>query len=125
MILVDTSVWVDYMRAEDSGLQVLIEREELLCHPFVIGELAMGHIKNRHQFLADLYRFPSSPVAEEEEVLHFVNNHRLFGLGLSYIDAHLLAATKLTDEALLWTRDKRLHAAAERLNLAWTGSLLQ
>ena len=125
MILVDTSIWADHILVPDTVLQLLIEREEVLCHSYVIGELAMGHLKGRDAVLRTLHKFPSAVVAYHPEVLAFVNNSQLFGSGLSYVDAHLLTSAKLTDEALLWTRDKRLHAAAERLGLAWSGVRLQ
>ena len=96
----------------------------MLCHPFVIGELAMGHLKKREVILSDLADLPSASIATDGEVLRFINQHRVFGTGMSYIDAHLLVATQLTDEAVFWTYDKRLQAAAQTLGIAWSGSRL-
>ena len=125
MILVDTSVWAYHIRTTESILHSLLESGKVLCHPFVIGELAMGHLKQREVTLSDLAGLPRVVVASDEEVLLFINEHRVFGTGISYIDAHLLVAAQLTDEAVFWTYDKRLHAAAETLGIAWRGSRLQ
>ncbi len=85
-------------------------------HPFVIGELAIGHLPDRQRIMRDLHRSPQMAVATPHEVLHLVERHRLFGLGICYVDANLLASTKLTPGASLWTRDKRLRAAAQALS---------
>lgn len=118
MILVDTSVWVDHLRAGDAALIRLLNQGKVLAHPFVIGELALGNLKNRTAILALLQELPRTPIATDEEVFGFIEQHALFGLGIGYVDAHLLAATKLAPGAQLWTRDKRLQAAASRLGLA-------
>jgi predicted nucleic acid-binding protein len=112
--LVDTSVWVDHLRKDDGDLRTLLEQEEVLCHPFIIGELACGTMKNRTEFLELLQVLPQVLVAEHEEVMHFVNYRRLYGRGLSWIDLHLLASTSLS-KARLWTRDRPLKRAAEQL----------
>jgi hypothetical protein len=109
MILVDTSVWIDHLRQNDSALNTLLETGQILTHPFVIGELAMGNMKQREVILRALNDLPKAIPAGDAEVLHFITTHTLFGLGIGYVDAHLLAATKLTPNASLWTRDKRLH----------------
>ena len=124
MILVDSSVWTDHFAATDTLLQLKLEQELILSHPFVIGELAMGNIQPRASFLKALQDNPFARVAQDEDVLEFVIRHKLFSSGIGYIDAHLLASTQLTPETKLWTRDKRLLAAAERLGLAWNGSRL-
>lgn len=118
MILVDTSVWVAHLRARDETLVQLLHAGQALTHPFVIGELALGNLPQRRQILNDLRLMPHALVASHHEVLHFVDEHRLFGIGIGYVDAHLLAATQLTDDTILWTRDKRLHSVADRLSLA-------
>lgn len=118
MILVDTSVWVDHLRAEDRALAHLLERGSVLAHPFVIGELALGNLRLRDVVLGDLRDLPQAIVPSEREVLQFIAYYALFGLGIGYVDAHLLAATRMTPEASLWTRDRRLHAVAGRLGLA-------
>lgn len=116
MILVDTSVWIDHLRKGDATLALLLDTGRVLAHPFVIGELALGNLKQRTLILAMLRDLPQATVATDAEVLHFINKHLLFGLGIGYVDAHLLAATRLTS-ASLWTRDKPLLAAAARLGL--------
>jgi len=118
VILVDTSVWVDHFRAGDQGLAGLLEAGKVLAHPFVIGGLALGNLPQRDQALRELQDLPQAKVATDREVLYFVDRHRLFGLGVGYVDAHLLAAVSLTAGAGLWTRDRRLGRAADRLGLA-------
>lgn len=117
MILVDTSVWLDHLRAADHTLVELLNGEEVLGHPFVIGEIALGNSSNREILVASMQNLPRAEVATEWEVLEFISRHRLFGQGIGYVDANLLASTRLTQGAALWTRDKRLHAAAERLGV--------
>jgi predicted nucleic acid-binding protein len=117
MILVDTSVWVDHLRAGDELLQDLLDKEQVLAHPFVIGELGMGSIPRRELTLLQLERLPSAAVARHNEVMRLVDRERLYGSGLSYVDVHLLAAARMTPGASLWTRDRHLSATAERLSL--------
>ncbi len=118
MILVDTSIWIDHFRQTDLILEALIDRDDVLTHPFVIGEVAMGRMRQRELILADMRGLPHAVSAMDEEVLDFVQENSLFGLGIGYVDAHLLAAARLTLGTALWTRDKRLDAAAQRLSLA-------
>ena len=118
MILVDTSVWIDHLRHADDVLTDLLDQEQVLMHPFIIGELALGHLRQRDAVLQALRDLRQATVAHDEEVLRTIEHERLFGIGLGYLDVHLLAAVRLTPEASLWTRDKRLLAAAERLSLA-------
>jgi predicted nucleic acid-binding protein len=118
VILVDSSVWVDHLRRGDAMLSRLLEHGQVLAHPFVTGELALGSLKKRAIILAALQALPQAVIAHDEEVLRFIDQHTLYSLGIGYIDAHLLASARLTTDGLLWTRDKRLHAAAERLGLA-------
>jgi predicted nucleic acid-binding protein len=120
VILVDTAVWIDHLRHGDPVLGSLLERGEILAHPWVIGELALGHLRNRAEILRLLGDLPTATIATTVEVLAFIERHELFGVGIGYVDAHLLAATKLTDDARLWTRDRRLGAASERLGVAHT-----
>jgi hypothetical protein len=118
VILVDTSVWVDHLRAGDQALAGLLEAAKVLAHPFVIGELALGNLPRREQTLQGLQDLPQANVATSREVLRFIDWHRLFGLDVGYVDAHLLASVKLTAGAGLWTRDRRLGRAADHLGLA-------
>ena len=116
MILVDTSVWVDHLRAGDPALAGLLETGRVLAHPFVIGELALGNLRQR-QLLRWLHDLPAAPTAADAEVLSFIERRALAGSGIGYVDAHLLASAQL-GAAALWTRDTRLSAVAERLGLA-------
>jgi len=118
MILVDTSVWVDHLRARERTLVHLLETGQVLTHPFVIGELALGNLRQRGAILGSLRVLPQAILAAEHEVLDFIDQHQLFGIGIGYVDAHLLAAARLTPATTLWTRDKRLRAAASKLSLA-------
>jgi hypothetical protein len=118
VILVDTSVWVDHLRASDSRLVALLQSGQVLAHPFVIGEIALGYLNQRQIVLADLANLPQATVARDNEVLHFIDRNGLAGTGLGYVDAHLLASAQLVAGTALLTRDKRLQGAAIRLNLA-------
>ncbi len=118
MILVDTSVWVDHLRAGDKALAALLEAGTVLIHPFVIGELALGSLRQRKTVLDALSDLPRASVVTDVELLHFIDRHELFGRGIGYVDAHLLAAVRLTAGAELWTNDRRLHGVAEQLRLA-------
>lgn len=117
MILVDTSIWVDHLRAGHPTLVSLLDRGLVLGHPWVTGELALGHLSQRHEILGLLSSLPQAEVATPAEILIFVERHRLQGLGIGYVDAQLLAATRLTPDTRLWTDDKRLAAAGSRLGL--------
>ena len=118
MILVDTSVWVDHLRAGEPELVKLLENGLVLIHPFVIGELALGNLKQRDAVLGSLAELPPSAVATDSEVLHFIDRNALSGRGIGYVDVHLLAAVRLHGRARLWTRDKRLQNAANALSIA-------
>jgi predicted nucleic acid-binding protein len=118
MILVDTSVWVDHLRRGDAALGAALEANVVTMHPFVIGELACGSLKSRETLLGLLRSLARLAAATDEEVLRFLERHRLMGRGLGYIDVHLLAATALQGDARLWTRDKRLKRVAIEMALA-------
>lgn len=118
MILVDTSVWIQHFRHTETRLAAALNREEVLTHPFVVGELACGNLRNRGEILELLQHLPSAPVATDEEVLEFIETRKLMGRGIGYIDVHLLASTALSGPACLWTRDKRLDEVAAMLGLA-------
>jgi predicted nucleic acid-binding protein len=118
MILVDSSVWIDHLRQGDPRLIGLLETSRVLAHPFVVGELALGSLRHRKPLLDSLDELPRAAVAAEGELLDFIERHRLFGLGIGFVDAHLLAAIRLTPGSRLWTRDKSLGAVADRLGLA-------
>ena len=118
MILVDTSVWIDHLRAGDAELSALLNGSKVLMHPFVLGELACGNLRNRTEVLALLKNLPRAVVATDEEVLFFIERHALMGRGIGYVDVHLLAAVTLDGVTKIWTRDKRLRTGADALGLA-------
>jgi predicted nucleic acid-binding protein len=118
VILVDTSVWVDHLREKDSRLVALLQAGQVLAHPFVIGEIALGNLNQRQAVLGALDKLPRATVARNDEVLHFIDRNGLGGTGLGYVDVHLLASARLVAGTALLTRDKRLQAAAIRLDLA-------
>ncbi|MSO77243.1 MAG: type II toxin-antitoxin system VapC family toxin [Alphaproteobacteria bacterium] len=117
MILADTSVWIDHLRAGDARLVSLLMSGQVLAHPFIIGELACGNLLRRDHILAALHDLPRATQAADDEVLFLINQHRLMGRGIGYVDAHLIASTWLTPRARLWTRDRSLAVVAERLAL--------
>ncbi len=117
MILVDTSVWIDHLRNADPRLTRLLLNEQVLCHPFVVGELACGTMRRRVEVLSLLQHLPTAPPVDHDEVLSFVDGHRLMGAGLGWVDANILASTCLSGQQL-WTKDRRLAAAAGRLGVA-------
>jgi len=121
VILVDTSVWVDHLRMTDPVLVDLLEKENVLVHPFVIGELACGNIRNRTEVLDLLQRLPMAPSATDDEVLALIDRHKLMAKGIGLIDVHLLASSALAADTSLWTGDKQLSAAADRLGLGFRG----
>lgn len=118
MILADTSIWIDHLRTGSPVLAGLLETGQCCIHPFVIGELACGNLGNRQEILELLQSLPRLSTATDEEALFFIEQHRLMGRGIGYVDTHLLAATTI-HAARLWTRDKRLKDIAEILGLAY------
>ncbi len=117
MILVDSSVWIDHLRKDDPILSRLLDQRQILTHPFVIGELALGSLRQRDVILGALRGLPRAMVATDDEVHAFIDRHALHGSGIGYVDAHLLAGTMLTAGAQLWTRDRRLRQAAALLGM--------
>lgn len=117
MILVDSSVWIAHLRVTDERLVALLQEGEVLGHPFVVGELALGNLQPRDAVLADLLQLPQATLVADEEVLDLINRQSLFGRGIGYVDAHLLASVRLTLDARLWTYDRRLHEVATDLSL--------
>jgi hypothetical protein len=115
VILVDTSVWVDHLRSGEPALVALLGTGRVLTHPFIIGELACGNLRNRVEVLSRLRGLPGALAVTDEEALFFIDRHRLMGRGIGYVDVHLLAAVTLLGDARLWTRDKRLAAIASAL----------
>jgi len=120
MILVNTSVWVDHLRTNNEALAGLLNIGAVLAHPFIIGELALGQMRQREVVLTSLTALPRAAIATDADVLRFIERHALFGRGIGYIDVHLLVAARLTEAASLWTSDRRLHSIADELSLAAT-----
>ena len=118
MVLVDTSVWAAHLRHGETGLETLLNEGHVFCHPCVVGELACGNLKNRAGILSLLQALPMAICAEHEEVMQFIENHRLMARGLGYLDAHLLSSAVLTS-IQLWTLDKKLNRVSLRLGLAY------
>jgi predicted nucleic acid-binding protein len=119
VILIDTSVWINHLRAGEPALIEFLNTGRVLSHPFVVGEIACGNLKNRKAVLSLLQDLPAAPVATDEEVLFFIERHGLMGKGIGYIDAHLLAAISLAPGGRLWTRDRPLGALAGSMELAF------
>jgi hypothetical protein len=116
VVLVDTSVWVQHLRAGSERLKFLLEDQQVLRHPFVLGELACGTLRNRREILGSLQALPQAQLAEHEEILSFLDARHLYGRGLGWVDVHLLASAVLTG-CTLWTLDRPLRRAAASLNV--------
>jgi predicted nucleic acid-binding protein len=116
-VLADTSIWIDHFRRSDARLEEFLDRGDVVMHPFVIGELLLGHVPRFAEMMADLKSLPKPNVASTDEILEFIARRKLPGSGIGYVDVHLLAAATLTPEVAVWTRDKRLLAAAQSLAL--------
>ena len=116
-VLADTSIWIDHFRRSDARLEEFLDRGDVVMHPFVIGELLLGHVPRIAEMMADLRSLPKPNVANTDEILEFIARRKLPGSGIGYVDVHLLAAATLTPEVAVWTRDKRLLAAAQSLAL--------
>jgi predicted nucleic acid-binding protein len=117
MILIDTSVWIEHLRVGSARLRSLLYNEEVLCHPFIVGELACGTLRNRKEILALLTALPEAPIAEHQEVLHLLEAERLYGRGLGWVDVHLLASA-LISGCTLWTLDNPLKRTAAALRIS-------
>ena len=116
MVLVDTSIWVSHFREGNAGLADLLNDGEVACHPFIIGELACGNLKNRTSILSLLSSLPTTIAAEHEEVLVFIESNRLMGKGLGYVDVHLITSALLT-RVSIWTIDKKLEQVTDVFQL--------
>lgn len=119
MILIDTSVWIDHLRQSDPALTDLLTQNQVLAHPFVIGELALGTARQTENLIRLLSLLPQPVVANDQEVMHLIRREVLAGSGIGFVDVHLLASTRLTPGAKLWTRDKRLAKVAEKLEIGY------
>ena len=119
MILVDTSVWIEHFRVGNEALSRLLDAHQVWVHPFVIGEIACGDLEDRKEILSGLGHLPVVPVAMHSEVLFFLERNRLSGLGVGYVDLHLLASVALAPPMRLWTRDRRLATVANGLHCVY------
>lgn len=117
MVLADTSIWIDHFRSGDEAMHKLLYSGRIVIHPFVIGELALGSLRERIKILSFLGHLPHSQVARLEEVRQMIETRSLFSQGIGLIDAHLIASVLMTPSAKLWTRDKRLRLVAESLDI--------
>ena len=118
MVLVDTSVWVSHLRTSNIRLKGLLNDGHVVCHPFIIGELACGNLVNRSEILSLLETLPMATYVEHEEVMQFIENCSLVGKGLGYIDVHLLASAMLT-KVPLWTLDRKLNEVSSKLGIEY------
>ena len=118
MVITDTSIWVTHLRQGSRQLEKLLIDAEVMCHPFIIGELACGNLKNRNEIISLLQSLPMAPTIEFDEFIFFIERNQLMGIGIGFVDVHLLASAQLTGTPL-WTADKRLKSAATKLDLAY------
>ena len=113
MILVDTSVWIDHLRESEPELTQMLNANYVLTHPIVIGELACGNLPNRERFLREMELLPVVASRTHDEVRRFVESERIMGRGIGFMDVHLLYSVLNRQDALLWTRDRRLNRVAQ------------
>ena len=118
MVLVDTSIWISHFRENNSHLKKLLMDESVACHPFIIGELACGNIKNRNEIISLLLALPQTLVAESDEILSFIEHKKRMGVGIGLIDVHILASALLTNLPL-WTADKKLRTTASKFKILY------
>lgn len=118
MVIVDTSIWVEHLRIANKHLEKLLLDADVMCHEFIIDELACGNLKNRDEILTLIQSLPRSPTVDHQEFFYFIVKHRLMGRGAGFVDIHLLASAQLTSLPI-WTADKRLKATAKDLKLQY------
>ena len=117
MILIDTSIWIDHLNASDPMLVGLLAEERALAHPYVIGEISLGSLRDRDVVLGALLDLPRAPIATPEEMFYLIERENLFNRGIGYVDTSLLASARLQPGVTIWTRNKRLKKVADELNL--------
>ena len=117
MILADTSVWVDHLRFGDKDMRQLLDRGQIVIHPFIVAELALGSIKDRAKTLALLDLLPQARIAQLNELRLTIEARRLYSVGIGFTDAHLIASVLIDSPTLLWARDKKLRKVAENLGI--------
>jgi predicted nucleic acid-binding protein len=117
VILVDTSVWIDHLRSPDAKLQELLQNDEVVTHPFVRLELALGSIATREKVLVDLALLPQAPIAATDELFSLVELRTLYGRGIGITDLHLVCSAIFDKSISIWTRDRQLGDIADELGL--------
>lgn len=118
MILVDTSIWIEHFRKGNAPLKELLVTGHVACHPFIVGELACGNLRRRSEIILLLCTLPSVNTVSDDEILYFIEEKRLMGLGIGIVDVHLLASAIMTNIPL-WTTDRRLKEVAKRLDILY------
>jgi predicted nucleic acid-binding protein len=119
MIIPDTSIWIDHIHHTDPQLAELLTKRKILVHPFVVGEIALGSMKQYDAIIESLLKLPAAPSATDAEVRFMIRRYTIMGSGIGYVDAQLLASTMLIDNARLWTRHRRLHTIASQVGVAF------
>lgn len=119
--MADTSVWIDHFRSTSAELDAQLRRGAVIMHQFVLGELACGNLAHRSETLLELKELDEAPVADAGEVLELIERNRLYGRGIGWVDAHLLASLRLEPDVHLWTRDRRLFSVGRELGLPVSG----
>lgn len=119
MVLVDTSIWIDHLCNNNDQLFELLNDGKVFCHPFIIGELACGNIKNRNEIIAALQALPQSSIIEHDEIMIFIERNQIMGKGLGYIDIAILASSLVTTIPL-WTFDQKLNTIAKKFKINYS-----
>jgi predicted nucleic acid-binding protein len=119
MILVDTSVWVDHFRKGEAVLAALLGEGRIMIHPFIVGELALGNLRDWEETVATLRELPQAVVVSQDRLLSMITGEALIGTGIGFVDSHLLASVGASEGLRLWTRDKRLAAKADAMGIGW------
>jgi len=119
MVIVDTSIWINHLRKGDKHLEKLLFDAEVICHEFIVGELACGNLKNRNEILSLLQSLPHSPTVDSQEFLYFFDKHKLMEKSIGFVDVHLLASAQLSGLPI-WTADNRLSAVSKYLELQYS-----
>lgn len=117
MIIVDTSIWIDHLHRNEEAMASLLDENLVLMHPFVLGEISLGSLRDWHKMMRDLSKIPLAARANDNEVLNLIDGKKLQGSGIGFLDAHLLASALLSPGTFIWTRDRRLAHVAERLGV--------
>jgi len=120
VILPDTAIWIDHIHRKDEQLSALLRVDQVLIHPFVMGEIALGSMERYEPILDGLQTLRSAPIVADDDVRYMIRQHKIMGSGIGYVDAHILASVTIVDGAFLWTRDKGLNAVALRMGVART-----